>query len=368
MDALKECRKILIANIFGVGDVLFTTPLIRNIKEQRPDAVIGYLGNRRTEELLRCHPLIDKIFVYERDEFEMTLRQSKWLWLRKVRDLTGNIRRENYDAALNLSLNPNLTFLMWAAGIKRRIGFAYKNRGAFLTTRIPLKGYESKHVVEYYLDALSRLGCEPGHRPLEMFVPSDDVRWARDYLEGRGLFTGGGGVAIVPGGGASWGRDAGYKRWPAECYAQLTDKIIEKFKLAVILLGSPRERELCERVAGLASYPVCAELAGKTTLMRFAALLKECRLAVVNDGGPLHVAVAAGTKTVSLFGPVDEKVYGPYPRDGHRVITGGVACRPCYRRFRMPGCQHHLCLHTIDPDDVLLAVEEMLEQALIHNQ
>ena len=94
-------------------------------------------------------------------------------------------------------------------------------------------------------------------------------------------------------------------------------------------------------------------LCGKTTLGQTAAMLRLADLAIMNDGGPLHMAVAVGAKTVSIFGPVDDRVYGPYPPAGHKVVAAPVACRPCYRRFRRAQCDHVSCLKQIEVEDVL---------------
>jgi ADP-heptose:LPS heptosyltransferase len=101
-------------------------------------------------------------------------------------------------------------------------------------------------------------------------------------------------------------------------------------------------------------------LVGNTTIGQYLALLSRCHLVVMNDGGPLHMAVAAGTKTVSLIGPVDEHVYGPYPVNGHQIVTTPIACRPCYRQFRRADCEHIGCLAQIQVDDVFKKAENIL--------
>jgi ADP-heptose:LPS heptosyltransferase len=107
------------------------------------------------------------------------------------------------------------------------------------------------------------------------------------------------------------------------------------------------------------------DLSGQTTLGQFIGLLSRLDLAICNDGGPLHLAVACGIKTVSIFGPVDPLVYGPYPNEParHRVIrTEHLPCRPCYHRFKLPPCPYHrACLTTIDAADVIEACAALIE-------
>ena len=352
-------KKILIINIFGIGDVLFTTPLIENLKNFNPQVSIGYLCNRRAEPVLKQNPSIDKIFIYERDEFVLEYKRSKLAYWKKVNDLVKMIRKERYDIVIDVSLNGFMGLLCWMAGIKERVGLNYKNRNIFLTKKIHLKGYEERHVVEYYLDLLKCLQVPVTNRDLILNIGAEDESWVDGFLKQNKLNGNHVLIGLVPGGGASWGKDALYKRWVPENYAKLADKIIEKFGAQIILMGAVEEQELCSQVAQLmrqSSVSAC----GQTNITQFAALARRCQVNIVNDGGPLHIAVAAKAKTVSIFGPVDEKVYGPYPQEGQHIVTTELACRPCYRQFRRAACEHLSCLKQIGVEDVLKTVEEVL--------
>lgn len=351
-------KKVLIINIFGIGDVLFTTPLISNIKAALPDSFIGYVCNKRALAALADNPKVNKIFIYEKDDYRELYKKSKIEFFKKIVQSLAEIRKEQFDYVIDLSLNKYSSFLMGLVGIKNRIGFNYKNRSPFLTHKITLAGYESKHVIEYYLDLLNFIGIPAKNRRLEFFLSDKDRHWAKEFFAHNRLKESDFVIAVVPGGGASWGKDAGFKRWSAENYAQLADKMVEKFLAKIILLGDTNEEELCRRVAGVmrqVSVVSCGMPLG-----RFAALLSFCQLALVNDGGPLHVAVAVGTRTASIFGPVDENVYGPYPKDRHVVITKDVPCRPCYRQFKLADCRHHNCLTTLNVNEAFENLEQNL--------
>ncbi len=352
---LSSFKRILIINIFGIGDVLFTTPLISNIKRKFPKSFIGYLCNKRTQPFLKHHPRIDRIFVYEKDDYRQIFKKSKIKFLKKIREALTEIKRENIDIVIDVSLNGMVSFLMMICGIKERVGFNYKNRSLFLTQKIPLKGYEGKHVVEHYLDLLKSIDIDPIENRLEIFIPPEDKKYAQEKLgeiKGRK-------IAIVPGGGASWGKDARYKRFPLEKYSELVDKMIEKYDANVILMGDNGEASLCRGIWQLKPQKIF-DLSGQTTITQMAAVFKQCQLVIVNDGGPLHVAVAAGARTISIFGPVDEKVYGPYPQDQHVVVTKAIACRPCYRRFKRVDCDHITCLTKLNVQEILKEVERIL--------
>lgn len=352
-------QKILIINTFGIGDVLFTTPLVSNIKRAYPRASIHYLTNPRSSDVLKYNPKIDKVHIYERDAFQAVYKRSLPEFIKKGMEFFYQIKAEGYDVVFDLSLDRGMNMMTAMAGIPQRIGFNYKNRSFFLTRKIPFVGYERKHVVEHYNRLLDELGIPVVDKNLEFVIPQSDLQWAKDWRSQEALAFSKLLIAVFPGGGASWGKNAHFKRWPVEKYAKLVDKMIEKSDAHIILMGNQEERDLCGQISRVSPSNTHV-MAGDLSLTRSAALLKQCRLAILNDGGPLHVAVASGVATVSIFGPVDENVYGPYPLKNHRVVKKGLACQPCYRRFRMANCSHMSCLAQLEVEDVFRKVEEVL--------
>ena len=106
----------------------------------------------------------------------------------------------------DFSLNSSFGFLCFACGIKKRIGFDYRGRGRFLTDKIPLKGYEDKHVIEYYLDLLRPVQVPIVERPMTLNVPSQDIQWAQGWIAQQGIDPAKPLIAVVPGGGAKLGK------------------------------------------------------------------------------------------------------------------------------------------------------------------
>ncbi len=352
-------NNILIVNPFGIGDVLFTTPLIANLKRAHPQARIVYLCNRRAAEVLSADQGIAKVLVYERDEFVAVYKKNPIEFAMKWLGLAYEIREARFDVVFDFSLNSTFGFLGLYAGIKRRIGFDHKGRGRLLSERIPLAGYEGRHVIEHYLDLLNRVGVPVTERYMSISVGASEEKWAKDWLKEKGIALDSLIIALVPGGGQSWGAAAKNKRWPADKYARLADNIFAKCPGVIILLGDSKETQLAQDLIKQAHVPLYSAV-GQTSILQMAALMRHCRLVIVNDGGPLHIAVAAGVKTVSIFGPVDPRVYGPYPSEGHVVIQKGLACQPCYRRFRMAQCSHVACLNNLSIEEVTRKVESLL--------
>ena len=352
-------NKILIINPYGIGDVLFTTPVITNLRLFNPQVKIAYLANRRNADFLAVNSEIDKVFIYERDEFVAVYRQNSLKFAQQWFELYSTIKEQDFDLVLDYSLNSTFGFLTSLAGIKCRVGFDYRKRGRFLTDKIPFIGYEDKHIIEYNLDLLRHIKVPIVSHQMTFKIPPKDVQWAEAWLALQKIPLGKSLIAVVAGGGASWGKDAKYRRWSVAKYAQLVDKIIENFDAAIILMGDSKEEELCRELISQAHFPIYYAV-GKTSLSGMAALLAQCRLGIVNDAGPLHVAVAVGLKTVSIFGPVDPAIYGPYPAEGHAVVQKGLACQPCYRRFRMAKCGHISCLGELSVEEVYRKVQSIL--------
>jgi len=346
-------KKILIANIFGIGDVLFTTPLISNLKNESGAVQVDYLCNARTRPVLECVPDIEKIFVYEKDDLVKKWRTDKRRYFSSIRSLFSGIHSERYDVVFDLTLSRGFGAFFALCGIKKRIGYDYKKRGSFLTHKTGLSGFTDKHVAEYYLDLLKHTGTGVTVKNTQIIPDEICLGRADAYLSGKNV-SGGRLAAVIPGGGASWGGNAGRKRWGYDSFAAVSDMLCEK-GVSVAILGNGEEEELCRRVAGLMkNSPVFVE--NGLSLKEYISLLARADLVICNDGGPLHIAVALGVKTVSIFGPVDERVYGPYPVSGEHVVIRrkGLECRPCYNTFRLPACDRgRECLSGIDPAEVV---------------
>jgi ADP-heptose:LPS heptosyltransferase len=353
-------KKVLVANIFGIGDVLFTTPLISNLKNSIQGVTVDYLCNARTKDVVGMNPDVDDVFVYEKDEFLGLWKSSKVEWFKSARDLFSGIRKKRYDIVFDFTLSREFGLFFALSGIPCRIGLDYKKRGIFLTRKVPLTGFEDRHVVEYYLDLLDGLDVPKEKKDMRLVPEESSVEWASGYLKDKG--AGGESVAaVIPGGGASWGTHAARKRWTPEGFAKVSDILI-RHGVKVAIFGDPSETELCREVSRqMSESPVAVD--NSLTLKQYNALLSRVDLALCNDGGPLHMAVALGVKTVSIFGPVDEKVYGPYPvSDKHKVITAlEMPCRPCYGRFKLPECDNDIrCLADIEPERVANVCLELL--------
>jgi len=352
-------KRILIINPFGIGDVLFSTPLISAIKEKYSGSYIAYICNIRTKEILETNPDVDEVFVFERDEYRSLLKKSKIKALKRLLSFWMEIKKRRFDLLLDLSLGKEYAFFSWLIGIKERRGFNYKGRGRFLTHKVAFEGFNDKPVAEYYLDIISEplaISLQPSATVL--LTTDKDEACVDDFLKKAGVGEHDALVGIAPGGGASYGKEkAHYKRWAPEKFALLSDRI-ESSGARLILMGGPKERDLIKDVAlKMQNKPL---IASDMKIREIAYLIKKCKALICNDGGLLHIAVSQDTPTISIFGPTDENVYGPYsPSKRHVIMKSNADCRPCYKRFRLPECRTIKCMGDISVETVFNAFKNL---------
>ena len=354
-------KKILFVNPFGIGDVLFTMVAVEATRKNFPGVEIGLLCNERVKELAFLCAGVTTVHEFHRDRMRELRAKNPFHFLGEYASFVRSIAEKKYDAMVDYSLGREFGFLALCAGIHRRIGFDYRGRGSFLNEKRAFVGYEKKPVVETQLELLGALGVKADGSaagPSLNISPELDKRAAL-FFQHEALGDARSFMAMAPGGGRSWGGNAIYKQWDPEKFAGVANAWCAGTKAAVLLIGDESEKELLETVRGMLVVP-CKIVCGQS-LGVVAALLKRVRFLLGNDGGLIHLAHALGVRTVSIFGPVDEKVYGPYGAHARaETVTEAVPCRPCYSRFHFPPCPHERrCLTDLSVDKVLGSVKKI---------
>ena len=350
---LSEIKKILIVKLCCVGDIMFTTPLVRTIKKGFPKAKITYMAGNWAKEVIETNPHLDNILIFD-IPFE---RKSI---LKKIRDLIKYIillRKEKFDLAVNChrSFSSNLFLLL--AGCKYRIGFNWKNKGLFLSKRIVFD--HRKHEVERYLDIAKSIGLNPDNTDLEIGLLEKERNLAEELMnkynpERKKAVT------VFPGGGINPKTTMLSKRWPAENYALLCDWIIEKYKAIILFVGGKSDQEIVNKIISLMKND-SINLCGKLTYRESAAIIEKTNLFIGGDSGLLYIASAVGTPTISLFGPSNPKLVAPMG-EKHIYIWGKTDCSPCYvpetvHKKEFLKCNDFKCMRAISIDKVKQAVE-----------
>ncbi len=336
-------RRILIVNVNWVGDVLFSTPFIRAVRQAFPDAHIACLLHPRCREILEANPRLDEIIIYDEDAAHKSLI-GKWALIKEL-------RKRKFDTAFLLHRSFTKALITYLAGIKERVGYPTKNRGGILT-RVIEEPSEELHKVEYFLNIARTSGMDVKDSSYEFFVQDEDRKFIKGLLARNGVSDKDLVVVLCPAG--NWPP----KRWPAENFARLGDELAEKFGAKIILSAAGKDLKLVEEIKSVMAAAVVIT-SGKTGLKQLGALLERAALVVANDTGPMHMAVSVGANTIALFGPTSARLTGPYGSGKYRVISRNESCEvPCYNVT----CTDNACMSAIKVEDALELAEAMLRK------
>jgi lipopolysaccharide heptosyltransferase II len=354
---MRTLRRVLIVHPYGIGDLLFVTPVLRALRLIPTVEKVDLLIGSRTRKALESNPHVDEIFVVDKDLFHARKTSENF---RECFELGRKLRKNRYDLMIDFSLRREYAFGgQWLLKIPRRAGFDYRGRAFFhnIRLRIP-EGFHGRSVTDFYCDLAELAGIPVEDRFLEFYL-TDRIRdEAAQWLKKEGCSDI---LTVAPGGGESWGKDADFKRWPARFFADLINRLRGRLVFdRVVILGTEQEAPLGGEIKRLLEVE-CLDCTGKLPLEMAAALLERSRLFVGNDGGLVHMAHALRTPIIAFFGPVDPVVYGPYPPSSRAwpVYREGLPCRPCYRKFRYRAdCREKECLRDLTPALVLEAAEK----------
>jgi ADP-heptose:LPS heptosyltransferase len=353
--------RILVVKLATLGDLLTMTPALRALRSTFPSAHIGVLTTPGHAGALRGLDSFDEIVTFDKYAFDTLIDAARRI--PKAVSFGSQLRSGRWDTLVLLHhLTTRFGILKYAAlslasGAPRRIGLDNGRGKWFLTESATDYGFGIKHEVDYALDVVGVLGARhPGEPRLELCVTPDDTAWAESpgRLPARA-------VLLVPGSGAY----SRARRWSPDRFAAVGRGLAERHGLVPVVLSgtSPDEATLAQQVAMQMGAGVVQAAPSPQAL---GALLRRCELVVANDGGVVHVATAVGTPVVAVFGPSNDRAWGPYPPSDarHQVVREQLACAPCIHRghdFGTPqGCPARTCLALVETEHVIAAAERAL--------
>jgi len=355
---LGECRRALVVKLRHHGDVLLASAVPGALRAAAPALEIDALVYDDTAPMLEGHPAIARVHTVGR----------AWRVLGAAARLAAEwrlfaaLRARRYDLIVHLSEHPRGAWLARTLGARYRVAPAYGGRSAFwresFSHRFALAKNAGRHMVEWNLDALRRIGVQPPPAARRvMFVPGAEAERAVDARLAALQLAPGGFVHLHP---ASRWR---FKCWPAARHAELVARFASIGQRIVITAApEPSERAQVDEILRLAGG-TCIDLAGQLSIRELGALSARARLFVGVDSMPMHLAAAMGTPVVALFGPSGEAEWGPW-QVAHRVVAGDQACRPCGN----DGCgggKRSECLETLEVDRVFRAAQELLAAPVV---
>jgi ADP-heptose:LPS heptosyltransferase len=280
-------KKILVLRPDRLGDVILTLPVVRNLKEAYPDASITYLCTHYTSQILESYSLIDKLIIYDRDQTHKGFR--------KILSLAKELSEYNFDLAVHLLPRYPLALATYLAQIKYTIGTGFRWYSFLFTHRqYDHRKYNQYHEAEYNLRLLSKISIDSTYHPdvYSHFKFSSELQeGVQNIISDR--FRGKSFIVLHPGSGGS------SIDWPLSHYTQLIQYLNEWGQFAVGVTGVEREREFLNPL--YKADVDFIDLVGTFDLNELAIFLKNARLFLSNSTGPLHLAVAMGTKVLGLY-------------------------------------------------------------------
>lgn len=345
---MSDTRRIAVFRALYLGDVLLAIPALRALRQHFPHAEISLIGLPWASSFVeRYAAYLDRLVPFAGypgiQEGEGGPEQ--------MRAMIEEQRASHYDLVIQMH-GSGLTSNAFVREIQGKVSvgyFPHEKNSAGESLTISAAYPEELHEIERNLGLVRLLGCTQLDPRLEFPLTAQDEQEARSLLGSLAH-------ADRPLIGLHAGANYPSRRWPAASFVALANELANRLETQIVLTGIAREYAFIEEMRSALSASAL-NLAGKTSLGGLAALLCNLDLFICNDTGPAHLAYAVGTPSITLFGPGDERRWGPLDRERHAILSTPVACRPCSYKI-CPIDQH--CLQRITPASVADLAERIV--------
>ncbi len=333
-------KKIVIWQTAFLGDLILTTPLVESIKKIYPDSYLSLISKPFGRDVFKNNPFLDELIIFDKKNM------SNWQLIKKL-------KKKRYDIAISPHRSHRASYSLFLSRIPKRIGFDKAGFSFLYTDTVPHR-FDGTHEIIRNLQLLKVLPEYDKNKIVEnpsLYLSEEEEIFYKNFsLEDKNY------VSIAP--GSKWAT----KRWTVEGFARLIDILQERGEL-IVLIGSFEDEEYTNKILEkVKEKKNIVNIVGKTNLRQSFSIIKHSKILISNDSAPVHMAVAFNTPVVEIMGPT-VKEFGFYPfRNGIVVETEGLSCRPCglHGHQECP-IKTHECMTKISPEDVLNAVDNLLE-------
>ena len=319
--------KFLLLRFSSIGDIVLTSPVIRCLKKQVPNAEIHFLTKKSFESVTRNNPYLFKTFLFENN----------------VEEVLDLLKIEKYDAVIDLHHNFRTLKVKRALGVPSH-SFDKLNIQKWLAVNFKTKSLPDKHIVDRYLETVSSYGVKNDGEGLDYFITNDDEKI----------------ISTLPpafqNGYIAW--VIGAKHATKQLPLLKMIEIAKKIKMPVILLGGKEDVQRGIEIVSQFSVPVI-DGCGKFSLNQSAAIVKHSHHVISHDTGLMHIAAAYRKKIVSVWGNTIPE-FGMYPylpkslHANNKIFEiRNLPCRPC-SKIGFDKCPrgHFKCMNLQDVDAI----------------
>ena len=366
---LSRVQRLLIIRLSSIGDVTHALPLSAALHEAFPNLEITWIVEEMSAEIVTGNPTLQEVIVVPRSRWKQGRWRSPQVW-REYFAFMKALRARNFDVTLDLQGYAKSALMALATGAKHRYGWWRLRDGSNLVSHSLPRRPQSLHRVDWFLDVGRAFGADPKRVTFPFAIPEA----AQSRVEA--LLTTGGLYSQKPYAVLNCAVGDQTRRWGAQRYAEVAQKLAQRFGLPSVLIGSSKDSPLCEEVSALAledgKWPseVIApfSLAGQTSLKELAAMLKGCTVHICGDTGSAHIAAAVECPVVALYGPTDPAMAGPWGQSDHVLSHRELCAATCsvqqcvYTHAGDSASQEKTarCLAAITVAEVLQKVESVL--------
>lgn len=344
-------KRILIIKPSSMGDVLHAFPAVHALMAADSGLAVDWVINPAFAELLDYLPGIRRKILFRRRELGRF-----FTFFPAALELLRELRREKYDAVIDLQG----LFRSALVGFLTRGGRLYgpdeareKAAGLFYDRKLHCPE-NIRHAVERNcamirdFSGLEQISCNYSLPRVKKFSDAAERLLSEKGLQGKKF------IALAP--GARWKT----KQWPPEFFAAAAVKTADRMPdREFVLLGSPAEGSLCRQVREAAKSIRITDLSGLTSPGGLVEVIRRAELLICNDSGPMHIAAAAGTPVIAMFGPTDPALTGPY--GSHcRVIKPELNCIGCLSKC----CRTEQCHTSVNPLELAENAFQLLTQGV----
>jgi lipopolysaccharide heptosyltransferase II len=354
--------RILLVRLRQIGDVVFTTPAIRGLRDRFPDAHLTYIVEPNAAPVVAGNPHLNEVIV--------TAGRSGLAGLRDDLRVIRRVRAAKFDAAIDFHGGPRSSLITWLSGAPVRVGYDIRGRSWMYTIRVPRPRHiRPRHAVLNQWDLLSALGLpEPDARrmPVEMAIDPIAAASVGQRLAHEGVRAGDRLIVVHVSAGNP------FRRWPLDRFAVLVSSLAQpEADRRVVVTSGPSERGAAAAVIEQARARLGTDerrrvlACGEFSLAEFRALVDRAALYIGGDSGPLHIASTSRTPIVGLYGPtlpVRSEPWRSPEWTSMAVEVDGLPCRPCDQRRCEPG--DFRCLTWIEPKRVIDSAERILSRTV----
>ena len=331
-------KKILVIRMSSIGDIVLATSFLKSVKQKYPDSEIHFLVKKEFSELVKKHPIIDKLISFD-----------KKLGLKELFQMGKFLRNNDYDIIFDI----HSVFRTKVLSIFLRKNLFKQIRKPRLRRFLLFYGYQNyfeksfSHIKMYH----TLLDQDKTFPLTSLYIDQVEENRTRQFINENNI--GNNYIAIVP--GAAWSQ----KQWSIDNYNNLITKLIGSFNSKIVILGSSNDI-ICDQIM---KDDRIINLKNKTSLRMAMGIVKYAQHTIGSDTGLLHISEAMGTPVTMILGPTSKETGARATLSDSRVIENNdLWCRPCSQNGSRP-CyrKEQYCMSEIDSEKVYDNVSRALE-------